>query len=102
VEVHVRHAGLTGGDGVNPSFAFEARARVRVFRTSDGREIYSFPVYYRSQGRHYTEWAANDARLFREELERCYRQMSRSISEQLVTRHLVAPRGEPASMLVGK
>ena len=46
-------------------------------------------MQYLSQGRKFTEWAAHDARLFREELQKCYRELSATIVSQLVNRGVI-------------
>lgn len=91
LEINVQSAILKGGDGVNPPLSLCIEARATVFRSSDGHELYSCPVRYRGQSRQFTEWAANDAQLFREEIQRANTEMSRGITGQLVSRGVVAP-----------
>jgi hypothetical protein len=100
LEIHVRKAGLTGGKGVNPKLALEMDLQVRLFRTADGKDICSYPVHYRTEGRRYTSWAADDARLFRAESARCYGEVSKAITHHLVSQGFVAPLGTPAPILV--
>ncbi len=75
----------------NPSLAVHLEARVTLLRADDGREIYSCPVYYRGTARKFKAWAANNARLFREELDRGYRELSGTVIDQLMARGLIAP-----------
>jgi hypothetical protein len=91
LEIEVLRAALKGGDGANPSLAVHVEARATLLRADDGREIYSCPVYYRGPARKFKAWAANDARLFREELDRGYRELSGTVIDQLVARRLLAP-----------
>jgi hypothetical protein len=52
-------------------------------------------VHYRGRARKFTAWAANDAKLFREELKRCYGELSTTVIDQLIARHLIAPGENP-------
>ncbi len=99
LEIEVLRAALKGGDGANPSLAVQLEARATLLRADDGREIYSCPVYYRGPARKFKAWAANDARLFREELDRGYRELSGTVIDQLVARRLIAPGQNPNSFL---
>ncbi len=67
----------------------EARATLR--RSRDGQQLYSCPVQYLSPERKFTEWAAHDAKLFREKLRKCYRELSAAMVDQLVARGTVPP-----------
>jgi hypothetical protein len=62
-----------------------------LLRGDDGREMYSCPVHYCGPARKFTAWAANDAKLFREELQRCYGELSGTVIDQMVARRLIAP-----------
>jgi hypothetical protein len=95
LEIHVENAMLAGKEGINPKLALCVEARATLLRSRDGQQLYSCPVQYRSQGRHFTEWAAHDARLFREELQKCYRDLSASMVDQLVSCGVVPPEGRP-------
>jgi hypothetical protein len=95
LEIHVQDARLAGKEGINPKLALCVEARATLLRSRDGQQLYSCPVQYRSQGRHFTEWAAHDARLFREELQKCYRDLSASMVDQLVGHGVVPPDHKP-------
>lgn len=99
LEIEVLKAALKGGGGVNPSLAVHLEARATLLRADDGREIYSCPVHYRGLARKFSAWAANDARLFREELDRGYRELSGRVIDQMVSRRLIAPGENPNSFL---
>jgi len=99
VEIHVEEARLVGKEGINPRLALCVEARATVLRSRDGQQLYSCPVQYRSQGRHFTEWAADDARLFREELQKCYHDLSTIMVKQLVNRGVVPPDDQPRPVL---
>lgn len=91
LEIHVVSAALKGKSGINPPLAVCIDAKATLFRVRDGAELYTCPIHYRSENRKFVEWAAGDARLFREELKRCYQQMGNSLVEQLVARRVLAP-----------
>jgi hypothetical protein len=99
VEIHVEEARLVGKEGINPRLALCVEARATALRSRDGQQLYSCPVQYRSQGRHFTEWAADDARLFREELQKCYHDLSTIMVKQLVNRGVVPPDDQPRPVL---
>jgi hypothetical protein len=101
LEIEVLSAALQGGEGVNPPLAVHLIARATLSRADDGREIYSCPVQYRGTARKFTDWAANDAKLFREELDRCYRELSDTVIDQMVARRLIVPGDNPNSFLAG-
>ena len=56
----------------------------------------------RSQGRKFTEWAAQDARLFRAELQQCYRDLSAAMVDQLVGHGVVPPGRKPVPTFAEK
>jgi hypothetical protein len=89
LEIQVQNAVLAGNGGINPKLALCVEACATLRRAVDGQQLYSCPVQYLSQGRKFTEWAAHDARLFREELQKCYRELSATIVSQLVNRGVI-------------
>jgi hypothetical protein len=99
LDIRLVSAELKGKESVNPHLALCVEAQVTVWRVSDGRALCSMPVHYRSAERKFVKWAAHDARLFREELERCLGELGRGTVDQLVSQGLVAPSRLPASNL---
>jgi hypothetical protein len=91
LEIHVESAVLAGNGGINPKLALSVEARATLLRSRDSQQLYSCPVHYRSQGRQFTAWAAHDAKLFREELQKCYHELSAALVDQLVARGVVPP-----------
>ncbi len=102
LRIEVLSAALTGEGTVNPSLAINVEARATLLRGKDGSELYSCPVHYRSPARKYTAWAAKDAKLFREELQRCHQQLSATVTNQLVARRLLAPSDYPDTLLANR
>jgi hypothetical protein len=91
LETCVQSVALTGDGGINPKLALSVVVQATLRRSLDGQALYSTPVHYRSEGRQFTKWAAHDAKLFRAELEQCYRDLSAAIVDQL-GRHGFAPQ----------
>ena len=85
LEVSVLSLGLTGEWAVNQPLAVFMTARSRLIRISDGAELYALPLEYSSGTRTFTEWAANNAQPFREELDRAYQ----NIAERIVELHFL-------------
>jgi hypothetical protein len=83
LEIHMERAALAGESGINSSLALCVEARVTLRRVLDGAELYTCPVHYLSESRTYTQWAAHDARLFREELQRCYHDVGSAIADRI-------------------
>jgi hypothetical protein len=77
-------------------------ARATLLRSRDGQQLYSCPVQYRSTGHKFTQWAARDARLFREELQKCYRDLNANMVTQLVGHGVVAPDHKPQPTFAAK
>jgi hypothetical protein len=99
LEIHVEDARLAGSEGINPRLALCVEARATLLRSRDGQQLYSCPVEYRGQGRHFTQWAAHDAKLFREELQKAYHDLSASMVNQLVNRGAVPLDDKPQPVL---
>jgi hypothetical protein len=59
-------------------------------------------VHYRGRAHKFTPWAAHDAKLFREELQRCYSELSGTVIDQLVARRLIAPGVNPNLFLAAQ
>jgi len=91
LEIQVRNSGLKGNGGVNPSLALCAEVRTSLVRVRDWRELASVPLKYQSQKHKFTQWAAEDARLFREEIERCNKTVSEEIVRQLIFKRAPSP-----------
>jgi hypothetical protein len=91
LQVEVLDAALRGNGQVNPGLAICVEARARLLRVSDGQELYSGLLHYRGQKHKFTVWAANDARLFRQEMEQWCQELSHAAVDQLAARHLIIP-----------
>jgi hypothetical protein len=96
----VQKAALRGESGINPKLSLCVVAQATLRRSRDGQLLRSWPVQYCSEGRPFTKWAAHDAKLFRAELEQCYRDLSTAMVEQLVGGGWVPQVGRPQPTLV--
>lgn len=83
LELYHGERSLRGGDELNPTLQLHLGYRVRVLRADDHRELDVFRVAYRSEGRKFAEWGANDAAALRTELERGLEDVTRKIVTQL-------------------
>jgi len=81
LEIQLLHPGLRGNGDVNPSLTLCTEVRASLVRVRDGRELASVPLKYQSTKHKFTEWGANGARLFREEIERC----NQTVAQEIVT-----------------
>ena len=82
LEISVLRFGLAGS-GVNPPLALVISVRASLIRISDGTELYGRPWIYHSRKRKLTDWAADDAQPFREEVDRVYQGLAERIVEEL-------------------
>ena len=79
----MRYVGLVGR-GVNPRLTLLMSVGATLLRPGAGTVLYDHTFEYRSQeGRVFTEWAANHAQVFREEMDRAYSRLAGDIATQL-------------------
>jgi hypothetical protein len=89
LEISLPSLGLVGPAAVDPELFLIVRACPRLVRAADGAELYPpgpeglREVAYTSVPRKFFEWAAEDARLFREEMERSYQGLAEKIVEDI-------------------
>ena len=91
MEIQVLSTRLVGKHSNSSSRAVLVDIKVTVYRTSDGQEIYSRPIQYRSSAKRLKQWAASDARLFHQELDECSRRTAQALANDLITRGFVTP-----------
>jgi hypothetical protein len=84
LQIQVVNARLIGKHGSSRSRALCVEIRATVIRTSDGQELYSRPIRYRSSPRRLKDWAGSDALLFRQELGACSRQTAEVLTGELI------------------
>ncbi len=83
LELNVKGGGFNEGRGENPLIAFFMKVHTRLIRTMDGKEIYSREFEYKSPKHHSADWLDGDARLLREEIDNCFKELPRQIVEEL-------------------
>lgn len=94
VEVFLVETRLARLAGLRARWAVCVDARVTLIRKSDGQEIYTFPITYRSAGKPLRAWAKKDASVFRRELMGCCREMGAAATQELVARGMITPKPE--------
>jgi hypothetical protein len=101
LEIQVLNAALKGKGGANPKLALCLEGRATLVRVSDGAKLHSTVINYKGGGHTFAKWAADDARLFRQEMEKAYREFSGSVVEQLAARQLIVPAAAGNVFLAG-
>jgi hypothetical protein len=102
VEVNLVEVRLAQLPGLRSRLALWVDAQVTLFRKSDGQELYSFPISYRSASKPLKAWAAGNSENFRRELTNCCQEMGVAVAETLVSCGLVAPRPSATPVLARK
>ena len=96
LQIHVVNARLIGKHGSSRLRALCVETRATIIRTSDGQELYSRPIRYRSSSKKLQDWAASDGLLFRQELGACSRQTAEALTGDLI-RHGFVTQGPGSS-----
>jgi hypothetical protein len=78
------------GGPINPSLRLSVGVSTRLIRAADRDVLYTFSPEYRGETRTFTDWAADNAQAFREEIPRA----SEAIAAQIVTQ-LFGPDPSP-------
>lgn len=86
LEVEIIAPALTGPSGINPDLSFNVDAKVRIIAASDNQLLYSDYLEYRSPKHSFAEWADNDARLLRSEIQSSLPLISGEIVRQIFLR----------------
>jgi len=82
LEITVPGFGLIG-EGINPPLAFFMLLQTRLVRTTDGSVLYEQKLEYIRGHRTFTNWAANNAKPFIDELQCCYQSLSEKVVEEV-------------------
>jgi hypothetical protein len=83
LELNVKGGGFKEGRGKNPSIALFMKVHTRLIRTKDGKEIYSREFEYKSSKHSSPDWLDADARLLRDEIDNCSKELPKQIVEEL-------------------
>lgn len=88
LEISVLVVDLAGEWDVNPPLALVMTMQARLLRAVDGLELYAHTLEYRSATRKFTEWAMNNAKPFRDELNLAQQSLAEKIVEELFLLYL--------------
>ncbi|HEV2394385.1 MAG TPA: hypothetical protein VG146_18705 [Verrucomicrobiae bacterium] len=91
IEIQVVNAKLVGKHQNSRFRSLAVEVQATVLRTSDGQDLYSRRICYRSSPKKLKDWAASDAKLFRQELDACSQRTAQAISSELIGHQFVAP-----------
>jgi hypothetical protein len=83
MEFAVEQHGFRAPERGNPPMMLEATLHIHITRVSDGALLFSWPVRYHGHQYRFKQWAAEDARKFRGEMNRVGRMVGRSIVDQV-------------------
>jgi hypothetical protein len=84
LQVQVAGAKLVGKHRSSRTRALWVEVQATVLRASDGQELYSQPILYKSPSRSLKDWAVSDGREFRNELEECSRRVAEALTDELI------------------
>lgn len=82
---------LKGSGEINPSLKLSITVGTNLIRTEDSTSLYAGSLEYQGGTRTFTEWGANDAQAFREEVDRTIE----GLAKEILT-HLFGPAASPA------
>ena len=82
LEISVERLDLAGS-GLNPKLPLVINVRARLVRVQDETNLYSDKWTYSGYGQKFTEWAADNAKQFREEVDRACQSLAEQIVKQL-------------------
>ena len=86
LELKVHEPQLTGSESINPGLGFSVHVRARLISTRTGRELYYDYLEFQGERRTFVQWAADDARAFRGEINRAIDQLASEIVAQAFVR----------------
>jgi sugar lactone lactonase YvrE/predicted small lipoprotein YifL len=79
LEIAVLTVGLAGDWDINPPLRLVISGRTRLVRVRDGAEIHVAPLQYSSEARPFTQWAAHEAKLYREEFDHALNNLAEQV-----------------------
>jgi hypothetical protein len=83
LEVNVLKFGLQGEGYINPPLHVNMTVHIRLIRAGDNMGLYERKFDYSSKNHKFTEWAANDAELFRSMVGQACQELSDEIVSEL-------------------
>jgi hypothetical protein len=95
LELYEGEHSLRGNEQINPSMQFRLSFKCSLFRAIDHQLLHVFRVAYDSEYRSFVQWGANDAALFREEVETGMASMTEQIVAHLAAIEAATSRSQP-------
>jgi hypothetical protein len=83
LEISVRDVGLEDDPEERSSISLFMTVYARLIRVEDETEICSQTFEYKGRRFKFSDWVDNDAKIFREEFDRCYKKLSEQLIEDL-------------------
>jgi hypothetical protein len=99
LEVHVEKVELCGTHGSSRRPDLSLEGEVTLVRVSDGQELCTWPVRYRSARQGIGDWSANGGSLLERELKQCSSQIARALARELLVDGYVAPLQKSGSAI---
>ena len=96
LELGISKVALDGPWSINPPLVLVMHLEARLVRMAGGEEIYSQKLTYAGPAHTFTEWAAHDARGFREGLETAIRTLAEKAVEEIFLLYLPETAGDAA------
>lgn len=89
LDLNVKGGGFKEGRGKNPLIALFMKVHTRLIRTKDDMEIYSREFEYKSSKQSSADWFDMDARLLRDEIGNCIKELPKQIVEELFEKRVL-------------
>ncbi|MBI5875754.1 MAG: hypothetical protein HZB81_07950 [Deltaproteobacteria bacterium] len=82
-EITVKQFGLKGEGRVQPDLSMYMILQARLVNSATNEEIFNKTFSYQGEKHKFADWAANDARLFTEEFDRCYQKLAEDVMREI-------------------
>ena len=86
IEIRLLGVSLSSPHGPKAPLNLNAHVRIRVVRAQDGHDILLDYLSYAGTPRRFVEWGSDDARPYRDELQRCVDNLAHEIVTQIFVR----------------
>ena len=82
-EITVKQFGLRGEGKISPDLSLYMILQARLVNLTNNAELFKNTFTCEGERHKFTEWAANDALLFKQEFERCYQNLSENMMRDI-------------------
>lgn len=82
-EITVRQFGLRGEGQIQPDLSMYMILQARLVNSATNEELSNKTFTYQGEKHKFADWAANDARLFTEEFDRCYQKLAEDVMREI-------------------